>query len=287
MARVYVVVPRECITEGAAALARRTRVTRLAQPARPVRVRAELILWFCVSPLACSASLPQGVSGPAADALARKMEFAVGAAAWAQTGAVRWFFVGRNRHLWDRAGNRSSVEFGDKRALLDLSTHRGRAWEGPVELQGDAARAVLDDAHAKWINDSFWLNPVVKSFDDGVTRRLVPDPELGSHQLLVEYSSGGRTPGDRYLWILDEDGTPRAWKMWVSVLPIKGAEASWERWVTLATGAKISTMHRTPVFDLELTEVAGAASMTALVPGSEPFEPLVACGDQPTLCTGF
>lgn len=250
-------------------------------------MRAKLLICFCAAPIACSASLPEGASGPAADALARKMESAVNAAAWAKTGAVRWFFGGRNHHLWDRAMNRCLVEFGDKRALIDLSAHRGRAWEGQTELQGDAAKSVLDDAHAKWINDSFWLNPVVKAFDEGVTRRLVPDPKEGAHQLLVEYSSGGRTPGDRYLWILEEDGTPKAWRMWVSVLPVKGAEASWERWVTLSTGAKISTMHRTSVFDLELTEVAGASSLADLVSDAAPFEPLVACGDRPTLCTAF
>lgn len=236
---------------------------------------------------ACSSSLPEGVAGPAADELARKMEGAVRADAWARTGAVSWVFAGRNRHLWDRDRNRARVDWGEQRALLDLSLRRGRAWKGDLELSGEAARESLDAAHARWVNDGFWLNPAVKAFDEGVVRRLVPEPKTGQHHLLVEYQSGGRTPGDRYLWILDEDGTPRAWRMWVSVLPVKGAEASWERWVELETGARVSTLHKTAAYDLELSEVRGAASVAQLEPGPDPFLLLSACEASPELCTAF
>lgn len=242
---------------------------------------------FALCLVSCSASLPDGAAGPAADELARKMERAVRAEAWRRTGAVAWVFAGKNRHLWDRTRHFSQVEWGEHRAVIDLGTRRGRAWASGRELAGDDARAILDGAHAKWVNDSFWLNPAVKAFDDGVVRRLVPDPEGGLHQLLVEYTSGGRTPGDRYLWILAADGTPRAWRMWTSNLPVKGTEASWDRWVELSTGARVSTLHKTPVFELELTEVRGAGTLAELVPGADPFAALVECGARPELCAAF
>ena len=97
----------------------------------------------------------------------------------------------------------------------------------------------------------------------------------GEESLLVSYASGGLTPGDAYLWRVGPDGTPTAWKLWVSILPIGGVETSWEGWVTLDTGARISTRHAGPLgLTLELTDVEGAATLDALVDGPDPFAPL-------------
>jgi hypothetical protein len=46
----------------------------------------------------------------------------------------------------------------------------------------------------------------------------------------VTYTSGGVTPGDSYLWILDENDRPIAWKFWVQKIPIGGLESSWGDW---------------------------------------------------------
>jgi hypothetical protein len=62
--------------------------------------------------------------------------------------------------------------------------------------------------------------------------------------------------------------------MWVSIVPIGGLEVSWEGWVTLSTGAKISTRHRWGPVELALTDVAAAPTLDALMPGSDPFAEL-------------
>jgi hypothetical protein len=139
-------------------------------------------------------------------------------------------------------------------------------------VSGEEARELREQAYAHWINDSFWLNPVVKLFDEGTTRALVAQPD-GSDALLLSYASGGLTPGDAYLWIGDPSAPPRAWKMWVSILPIGGVECTWDRWQTLSTGAKISTRHDCGIFVLELTDVEGAADVVALE-GEDPFAAL-------------
>lgn len=211
---------------------------------------------------------PTGRPGPEADALARRMTAAVDADAWARTQAVRFVFAGRNHHIWDRARGYASVAWDDVQVVFDTATRRGFAWRGGARLAD--AGDLIDDAHAAWVNDTFWLNPVVKSFDPGVERALVDEDAL-----LVSFGSGGRTPGDAYLWTVGADGRPTAWRMWVSILPIGGLKVSWAGWTRLSTGAWVATEHALGPIDLRLTQVEGAASLAALLGDQpDPFAPL-------------
>jgi hypothetical protein len=217
--------------------------------------------------------LPPARTGDA-DALAHRMLAAVDHTAWTHTGAVRWTFFDGNRHLWDRTRNFERFDHGDLRVFLDLSTRRGVATRKGTRLHGEELTRALEQAWARWCNDSFWLNPVSKVFDEGVTRSLATD-DHGREALLLTYSSGGVTPGDRYLWILDDHGRPTAWRMWVSVLPVAGLEASWTGWKRLATGAWIATEHQIGPVKPHLREVVAAETLTSLEPGPDPFGPLV------------
>ena len=241
-------------------------------------LRAALALVALLGALAVGAwayyrhPLPAVVAGDA-DALARRMLAAVNADAWARTGAVRWTFFNGDRHLWDRARGFERFEHGDERVLLDLATRRGAAWRGARARTGRRRAAARDTTGRRWINDSFWLNPTVKAFDDGVTRAVARGPD-GRDALLLRYHSGGVTPGDSYLWMFDASGRPRAWRMWVSVLPIGGLEASWEGWTRLSTGALVATIHQLGPKRMEIREVAGAETLAALVAGPDPFAAL-------------
>ena len=83
-------------------------------------------------------------------------------------------------------------------------------------------------AYEYFINDSFWLVAPFKVRDKGVTRSTV---ELKNGRgLLVSYSSGGLTPGDSYLWIINNDGFPTSWKLYTSNVPIGGLEIGWGGW---------------------------------------------------------
>jgi hypothetical protein len=216
---------------------------------------------------------PVGAPGEAADALARKIEEKVGKEAWDRTGAVWWSFGDRYVHLWDRSRSFARVRWKDVEVLLDLSTRKGLATKAGGRVEGAEGDELVAHAYQRWINDSFWLNPLVKLFDEGTTRALVKG-EDGRDALLVTYSSGGSTPGDAYLWILGDDGLPEAWKMWVGILPIGGLELTWERWIELPHGARISTLHE-GVFTLEMKDVQAAPSVTA-VEAEDPFAPLSA-----------
>jgi hypothetical protein len=220
--------------------------------------------------------LPQGRPGPDGDALAHAIERAVDTDAWARTLAVRFHTRGR-AHLWDRQRNLARVRIAGTEALIDLGTRNGVATRGGHTLAGKDRRDVLDRAYRFWINDTFWLNPLAKLFDEGTERARVDID--GRPGLLVTYTKGGLTPGDRYLWIVDDRDRPIAWRLWVSVLPVGGVELTWEGWMRVATGAWISTVHHAfgrgrgpdafPIDDL----VAGA-TLAEVEPGPDPFAAL-------------
>lgn len=246
---------------------------------RALKFLAGLLLAVVIAGLTARVALsdprPVPVVGADGDALARRLEAAVGAEAWANTGAVAWTFAGRNEHLWDRSRGLARVCWGETCVLLDLGKVVGRAYHGDQEITGRRADRLVSKAYAAWVNDSFWLNPAVKAFDNGTSRAVVAleGEDAGRTGLLVQYESGGLTPGDAYLWILGPDDLPVAWRMWVSVIPIGGARASWEGWITLPTGAKVATSHDMGPMTLSLTEVRGAATLAELE-SPDPFLPL-------------
>lgn len=217
---------------------------------------------------------PEGQSGAAADALARDMMAAVNAQAWDSTGAVRWTFPGGHQHLWDRQRHLAQVRWDDYEVLVNLNTRRGVAFENGTKLSAGETEDLVEQAWAFWVNDAFWLNPVVKAFDQG-TERLLVDTEGDPKALLVRYRSGGATPGDAYLWHLDpETKRPQRWKMWVSVIPVGGLSATWSGWQQLATGAWVATHHEMGPVPLEITDLTGASTLTELAGGEDPFAPL-------------
>ncbi|MEM9934018.1 MAG: hypothetical protein AAF824_10410 [Bacteroidota bacterium] len=222
-------------------------------------------------------SKPEGTPGPEADALARKMMEAVDHAAWDTTVMVSWSFGGRQEHLWDKERHFAEVKWADGadqyRVQIDINEKKGPAWKNGKAITDYAeAQKLAEFAWKKWVNDSFWLNPVSKVFDPGTARSLVKLDD-GSEALMVTYTSGGDTPGDSYLWMVDENGLPISWKMWVSIIPIGGMEFSWEDWKTYDTGVKLAETHVGP-FTLKLTdiEVTSAPEKKFKL---DPFEELV------------
>ena len=178
--------------------------------------------------------------GPQADSLAqKKIMNATAFDKWQETAIVSWTFADRNKHIWDRERKYSRVEWSKTVVILDHTTKKGKAWKDGEPVEGKELAKLIEEAWNSWANDSFWLNPFEKLYDEGTERAYVKT-EDGNDALLITYTSGGNTPGDSYLWITDDAGLPIAVKMWVSIIPIKGINFSWEDWQTLETGAKSS-----------------------------------------------
>lgn len=205
--------------------------------------------------------LPVGTNPAGGDQLAEAMLAAINKPAFDTIKYMKWNFADRNQYVWDKQVNRARITMGENMVLLDLNEITGKAYTNGIEVVGDGAQDLISDAWANWCNDSFWMLAPFKVFDPGTTRTLVPQEGQGMG-LLVSYESGGVTPGDSYLWILNKDNTPSRWRMWVSNIPIGGALASWEDWKTLYNGARVSTEHDLSMFQLRLSDMDAGESLS-------------------------
>lgn len=171
-----------------------------------------------------------GRTGIAADELAKKMELVIHKTAWDSTRYVRWQFRTGTNYLWDKQDQRVAVVWDDNKVILHTPTQQGDVYVSGQPVTDPATKAKLvKKAWSQFANDSFWLCAPMKAFDPGTTRYVVDMPD-GSQGLLVTYSSGGVTPGDSYLWHLDNNYLPKAWQMWVSIIPVGGLLFTWENW---------------------------------------------------------
>ncbi|MFY0652709.1 MAG: hypothetical protein JXQ96_11775 [Cyclobacteriaceae bacterium] len=241
------------------------------------------ILWFAISLIVLSTAiylvidepLPSGVSGSEADALAEKMLESVSNDKWLDTEVIQWEFAARSKrhkHIWDKKRHFAEVEFNGTVVQIDIHNRKGIVLSSVDTLSEIDKTAMCERAWQYWINDSFWLNPVSKVFDPG-TDRLIVEGEDGSKRLLVTYSSGGVTPGDSYLWILNEEYRPVAWKFWVSIIPIGGLQFTWENWQELISGALISTYHD-GIVGIRIDNPSSMNSPPKTAQGQDIFAPL-------------
>ncbi|MFB9058150.1 hypothetical protein ACFFU9_15505 [Mariniflexile ostreae] len=201
--------------------------------------------------------LPVGTSGEQADSLAQSMLESLDYEAYKNTNYLEWTFKNRRHYKWHKNKNTCTVYWKDYKATLDLNNHKeSKAYVHNFKAEGQKRIELIDTALEYFNNDSFWVVAPYKIFDSGVKRTLVKD-NYGNDALLVTYTQGGTTPGDSYLWQFDTNGRPKSFKMWVSILPIGGLEASWNDWETTESGAWLPTLHRFLFMGLQISHIKG------------------------------
>jgi hypothetical protein len=217
------------------------------------------------------ASAPRGVPGEKADAFATRIEEATGQAAWKNLGVVSFNFRGSRDWLWDRARGLVRMTDDDGTVFIDTWDHGGYAVDKDGKDVADAGRQTK--AWAYFINDTFWLNPFSTLRNDGASRELA-DVD-GATALVLHYESGGTTPGDTYVFFADDKGLPTRWKLWVSVLPIKGFETTFEGWADVG-GAKLAASHKALGTDVSTAPLRGGATLKDAGVDEDPFARLLA-----------
>lgn len=184
--------------------------------------------------------LPAGTVGNKAEQLADEVLAALNKNKYDSLEYIEFTFAGIHHYEWNKKDNTVRVRWNERELFLNLNND--------VE-----SYSLLElKAYEYFINDSFWLVAPFKVRDAGVVRStLEVDDGRG---LLLSYTSGGVTPGDNYLWIIDSRGFPSAWKLWTSNVPIGGVELSWEGWVK-KNDVWFSTIHKNRIKDLLITNL--------------------------------
>jgi hypothetical protein len=201
--------------------------------------------------------LPEGEKGEPAEQLANKMLDALDYEAYKTTDYIEWTFKSRHHYKWKKNKETCMVHWEDFKVDLDFNdAKKSKAYVHNFEVGGDQAEELIEKATKYFNNDSFWLVAPYKVFDKGTERSIVT-LHNGKKGLLVTYTSGGSTPGDSYLWHLNDSGKPSSFQMWVDILPIDGLEATWNDWTTTESGAQLPTFHKMLVLGLEITDIKG------------------------------
>ena len=216
---------------------------------------------------------PAGKTGSEADKVAELMLEELNKDAFDKINFINFeFFGGGHKYLWDKVNNNAVIRWGDNKVIIDLDSQQSVAYNGDELISGDEAEKMKQKAWSYWCNDSFWLMAPFKVFDPGTQRSLV-DVDDGTYGLMVDYISGGVTPGDSYLWILDENYRPTGYKMWTQIIPVKGMYVDWKVWDDY-NGAQLCLSHTMAGKLRSLENVKVGNSLAEIGYTDNPFEVL-------------
>jgi len=192
--------------------------------------------------------LPTGIKGEKAEALATKMMHVLNYEAYNNAEVLEWSFRGNHFYKWNKTENLVEVSWDQNKVLLNTKEpEKSVVYVSNTKTEN---QQLIQKATEYFNNDSFWLVAPFKIFDVGVERRIVK--HNNKNALLITYTTGGSTPGDSYLWILNDDGFPTSFKMWTDLIPIGGVEASWSDWKKTEAGFQLPTKHSISLFGMEL-----------------------------------
>ena len=200
-----------------------------------------IILATALYCFAINESLPKGIYGKEADELAEKMMSAIDKKAFDNTEILKWSFRDKHHYEWKKQEGLVNVSWDSILVTVNLNDYSKSIGASPK---------LIETAIKFFNNDSFWLIAPYKVFDQGVERSIVKID--GKDALLVKYTSGGTTPGDSYLWILDENYTPVYFKMWTQIIPIGGISATWNDLITTDSGIKLPKSHTLSIFGYKI-----------------------------------
>ena len=206
---------------------------------------------------------------PTAESVAAHVMQALGGQqAWDNTHYIRFNFVGRRAHWWDKWSGRHRVEWDSKEkqhyvVLENVNTKEGKAWLDGKPLDGEKAKEALENAYGAWVNDTYWLIEPYKLRDPGVNLSYDGEETIDGKtydKLALSFGKVGLTPGDRYWVYVNRDtGLVDRWAYILQDMPKEGPPTvwKWEGWQKY--GNIMLAPHRTQVGTdrkLELSDIA-------------------------------
>jgi hypothetical protein len=218
-----------------------------------------------------SEKLPETTPTESADVLAQDVMMKLGKEGWDTTKFLKWTFRTDNSYFWNKEQNLAIIEWGEMKVYMNLDSVDGIAYKNDQLVPKEETKHCINKAWEYWCNDSFWLMAPFKMNDPGTVRSIVENVEIGEKGLMVAYESGGVTPGDTYLWLLDKNNRPLGFKIWVEILPVKGLFASWENWQSFDPGFELATHHKISFLDFDIKGIQTGNSFRDFGYEMDPF----------------
>ena len=217
-------------------------------------VVALLVIVFFVLKFSLAEDIPTGTPGVPADELALKVLDAIEHDKFLEAELISWTFRGTNKYNWYPQQGMVEVRWDNKLVKLDLeSNDKSTAFENGSVLNEQDTQETVAYALKNFNNDSFWMVAPHKIMDPGTEREIIR--EDAQEKLLVRYTSGGTTPGDVYVWKLDNNYHPQNFKMWVSIIPFDGVEAKWQDWEMTPAGFPVSKTKSVFGVEIPITDI--------------------------------
>lgn len=195
------------------------------------------------------ASVPSGKPGPQAEELTDKMLEAAGYQNWQKTSAVSFTFRNGDKIFWDKNRGLIRVQWDENKVLLRKSDFKAIATSEGKPVASDEKGEFIEDAWSKFTNHTFWLSPMFHVRSPGSVR------EYADGNLILKFKSGGVTPGDTYLFVPDDQNRIKEMRMWVSIIPVKGATAEFKNYVTTETGVPVALDHELSMLNVTLRDL--------------------------------
>jgi hypothetical protein len=201
-----------------------------------------LIISLCA--LAAATAGAADESSDKGQQLATELWKASGGENWAKVREVHFTFAVEQegkplfsaQHVWNVAAGTDEVKWKDKEGKDHLAT---------ADLSAPASEGDAKTAHARWVNDSYWLLAPLKVRDQGVRVEAGGPKDLKGvtlETLKLTFNSVGLTPTDQYIFYIDpKTKLPVAW----DYIPASGAgmQATWEKFQSFG-GLNLATEHK-------------------------------------------
>ncbi|MAD98159.1 MAG: hypothetical protein CMB99_12610 [Flavobacteriaceae bacterium] len=178
---------------------------------------------------------------PDANAFAEKILKRIKHDKYKTTNTIEWSFGGRRYFKWNKKDHIVDVSWDTIRVNLYPAAREKSTVYFNDKKQETADAKIVKRAWDIFNNDNFWLVAPHKIFDDGVVRSLTSVD--GQTALEVNFTQGGTTPGDSYIWVVDSTYLPVKYLMTVPSMRMKQVPATWDEWFTTESGTLLPKNH--------------------------------------------
>jgi hypothetical protein len=207
-------------------------------------------LIFLIFIVSCR-SIPDGQEGQEAENLAKKMLEYANIEAWKKTEAVEFTFAGIRHHLWDKKRNYVLYTKDNVKVYFNKDNLYGKVYINNQEVfDKEEKNKKIYEAYKAFINDFYWLQPAFHIYSPGAKRFFIDQ-----NKLRVTFYEGGVTPGDTYVFYLDNNGKINIMQMWVQIIPKKGIKAEFKEYIETETGVRIAKIRETFLKNIVLTDI--------------------------------